>query len=154
MSIPFKCECGRTYDFEHEYASRTIHCPKCRTPIDVPMLMPSPNGAALVATRVQAMPVTAQPRRVPGQDTVAGDERRMEAMDSDAGPVDTMSSGKRRLSRSDLVLGASAILMAAAALWYFIGFRLFGGPRLYPAIALLVTGLLFMIRSVEKGMEH
>jgi len=154
MSIPFKCECGREYDFEHEYASRTIHCPKCRTDIDVPMLVPSTNGAALVATRVPSMPGTAQPRRVAGQGTVAGDEGRMEAMDSDVGPVDAISSSKRRLSSSDLILGGSALLMGLAALWYFIGFRLFGGPRLYPAIALLLTGILFMIRSVEKGMEH
>jgi hypothetical protein len=154
MSIPFQCECGRAYDFEHEHAFRTIHCPKCRTPIDVPMLVPSANAAAVVATRVQAMPATAQPRRVPGQDTVAGDEGRLEAMASDAGPVDESPSGRRRLGRSDLVLGGGAMMMVLAALWYFIGFRLFGGPRLYPAVALLVTGLLFLIRSVEKGMEH
>ena len=71
-------------------------------------------------------------------------------------PVLSTRCGQRSgaSSRSDLVLGGGALMMAAAALWYFIGFRLFGGPRLYPAVALSVMGLLLMIRSVEKGMEH
>jgi hypothetical protein len=154
MSIPFKCECGRTYDLEHEYAIRTIHCPNCETPINVPLMVPSATTGAVRATGVRAIPATSQPPRVPGRHTVGGGERRLESMASGAGPVDEMPSEKRGLSRSDLVLGTSAIMMAAGALWYFVGFRLFGGPRLLPAIAMLVLGLLVMIRSVEKGMEH
>jgi hypothetical protein len=140
MSIVVKCGCGRTYELTDESAGRTIRCLSCRRPVTVPATARPKLPPAAAATDVRAAPADAQhgpgsaasPSEFPGE----------------------VPSVKRGFNLTDLAMIGGGVLMAAALLWYFIGYRLFGGERLYPAGILLVTGLSFMLSNIARDMQE
>lgn len=164
MSIAFQCKCGRAYNLADASAGRTIHCLNYRQPMTVPArTAPQPPPAASTAA-VQVEPTVPQHSEVSAtspsgaeQDLVARAnlllrQLRGEAAEPSGHPGEALSV-KRGFSRADLVLVGGGILMAAAFFWYFIGYRLFGGERLYPTGALIVSGLFFMLKHIARDMQ-
>ncbi|HWG46809.1 MAG TPA: hypothetical protein VN688_28865 [Gemmataceae bacterium] len=140
MSIIFKCECGRDYELEDENTPRTIHCLICKRPITVPVKSRPEIPSAVTTTGVQSVPTDPHPQ-----------------VDSAASRSDLPSESpriKRGFNLTDLALAGGGILMVAAFLWYFVGYRIFGGERLYPAGVLFLTGLLFIVRIMMRDMQN
>ena len=56
------------------------------------------------------------------------------------------------MRRMAMVVGS--LLMAAAVLWYFVGYKWAGGDRYGGAAAMFMAGLLFLLRNIGKDMER
>jgi hypothetical protein len=129
-----------------------IHCLNSKKAVTVPVVRSSEKPSAALPTDIRAMPTTSRPGRDQGRDTVVGNEDRLESTAVDSAPLNQMPSTKREFTLSDRTVVVGGILMAAAFLWYFIGYRLFGAERYSPAVALLFGGVAFIVRNVAKDL--
>jgi hypothetical protein len=153
MSIVFKCECGRVYEVADVSAGRTAYCFRCKRPMIVPAKTRPEPPRAVPATGVQAAPPGSSALRGGDAGREAGSKGGPGAEDSRSEPPGEVPSIKRGFNRIDLALIAWCLLLAAALFWYFLGYRLFDGPRLYPAAVMFLTGVSMLVKNISRDMQ-
>jgi hypothetical protein len=153
VSVVYECDCGLVYELADDSAGRITHCSRCKRPVTVPTTQPDLPPAPPV-TGVQAAPPEPSVLRSGEEDREAGIEGGMGIADSYPEPPGEVPSVKRGFNLTDLALIGGGGLMAAAFFWYFLGYRLFGGDRLYPTALLFFAGLSFLVKTMFRDMQN
>ncbi len=142
MPIHFRCESGRSYDLEDENAGRTIRCLGCEKSITVSTATASEPPSAVTPNP----PATLE---IPDNELVFP-TLRSQGRET---PSRVKPPRKREFNLTDLAIIGGFALMMASLLWYFIGYRWFGGDRHSPAGAMFLAGLTFLFQNIIKDMD-
>jgi hypothetical protein len=153
VSTAYECDCGLVFQLAEDSGGRITHCLRRTRPVKVPITQPEPPPAA-PATGVQAAPPEPSALRSGEEDREVGIEGGQGIADSYSMPLGEVPSVKRGFNLTDLALIGGGGLMAAAFFWYFLGYRLFGGDRLYPTALLFFAGLSFLVKTMFRDMQN